>query len=172
MEQVEVKNYTMWSGGVKFKSLSTCLESWLTFLVYLCTFSCINNICTRRFVKCILPRFSHWNTAGLLANQRWCFVHLQVFSVFYLFFHLLPSSAHRLLGEESVSASQEHGDHSADAQQRNRRRQVTARAHSWEKRENINYRGLSVAPVLEMCWPRWKYRCEGRKPHTRRHDAN
>lgn len=34
---------------------------------------------------CILSRYSVWFTADLLANKRWYLVHLQVFSVFYLF---------------------------------------------------------------------------------------
>lgn len=67
---------------------------------------------------------------------------LCIFKSFLFYLHcLLPSFAHRVLGEERMNMSQEHGDHDADAQQRNRSCQVTTRAHSWEKEENIDYKG-------------------------------
>lgn len=89
-------------------------------------------------VQCILTgtQLIYW-----LINADTLCIFKSFLCFIYLFIHLFSFVAflfaHRVLGEESMNTSQEHGDHSADAQQRNRRSQVTARAHSWEKKKTL-----------------------------------
>lgn len=78
-----------------------------------------------------------WSTRLITADT------LCIFKSFYVFdsFRLCPSFACEVLGRErSVSVRQQHGDHGADNQHRNRRCNVTAGARSWEKEDIINCR--------------------------------